>query len=154
MTTTKSKLPITILAGLSLVGGLAGCSAPVAEDPAQPAPPAPAEPAPDAGGDAGASGSFADGTYSAAGEYQAPSGTETVDVTLTLAAGVVTEVTVVGESEDAQARGYQSRFSSGIGAIVVGKGIDEIQVDKVGGSSLTGAGFNTAIEAIKAEATS
>ena len=152
MTITKSKLPITLLAGLSLVGGLAGCSATVAEDPAPPAPPVETEP--DAGGDAGASGSYADGTYSAAGEYQAPSGTETVDVTVTLAAGVITEVTVVGESEDAQARGYQERFSSGIGAVVVSKGIDEIQVDKVGGSSLTGAGFNTAIEAIKAEAAS
>jgi len=152
MTITKSKLPITLLAGLSLVGGLAGCSATVAEDPAPPAPPVETEP--DAGGDGGASGSYTDGTYSAAGEYQAPSGTETVDVTVTLAGGVITAVTVVGESEDAQARGYQERFSSGIGAVVVSKGIHEIQVDKVGGSSLTGAGFNTAIEAIKAEAAS
>lgn len=148
MTITKSKLPITLLAGLGLVGALAGCSAPVAEGPA----PAPDTNNTDAG--TGGTGSYADGTYSAAGEYQAPSGTETVDVTVTLAAGVITEVTVVGESEDAQARGYQERFSSGIGAVVVSKGIDEIQVDKVGGSSLTGAGFNTAIEAIKAEAAS
>jgi len=148
MTTTKSKLPITLLAGLGLVGGLAGCSAPVADPPA----PAPDTNNTDAG--SGGTGLFTDGTYTAAGDYQAPSGTETVDVTVTLVAGVVTAVTAVGDSEDAQARGYQAQFSSGIGAIVVSKSIDEVRVDKVGGSSLTSAGFNTAIDAIKADAAS
>ncbi len=154
MTTTAIRLPLVLLAGLGLVGGLAACAAPATTTPPETDSGSETETdsGTDAGTDAGAGGSFVDGDYSAAGEYQAPSGTESVEVTVTLESGVVTAVTVVGDSTDAQARGYQAQFVAGIGAIAVGKNIDELSVDKVGGSSLTGAGFNAAIEAIKVDA--
>lgn len=147
MTTTPTTLPITLLLGVALAGVLAGCSAP-AEAPVDEA----TETETETETDPGASGSYTDGDYNASGEYQAPSGTETVEVTVTLTGGAITAVTVVGDSSDAQAKGYQAQFASGIGAIVVGKSIDDIQVDKVGGSSLTSGGFDAAIEAIKADA--
>jgi hypothetical protein len=46
----------------------------------------------------------------------------------------------------------QGEFISGIAGVVVGKNIDSIKVDKVGGSSLTSGGFNAAVDAIKADA--
>lgn len=145
--TTKTKNAFALIAGLSLVGALASCSAPVDT------------PTPDVGTDSGSetetdapAGEYADGTYSATGDYQAPSGTETVEVTITLADGVISDVEVVGEATDPQAKLMQGEFIAGIDAVVVGKSLDEIQVDKVGGSSLTSGGFNAAVETIKADA--
>jgi uncharacterized protein with FMN-binding domain len=141
---TKNTTALT-LGGLVLVGALASCSAPAATD---------------TGSDTGTtdsgtpadSGTYADGEYSASGTYQAPSGTETVDVTVTLADNVITAVEVEGHATDPEAKLHQGEFKDGIAAAVVGKNIDEIQVDRVGGSSLTSGGFNQAIDAIKADA--
>ena len=129
------------LGGLALIGALAGCSSPVATE---------ASITPDGG--AAPSGDYTDGTYTESGTYNAPSGTETVDVTVTLADNVITDVSVVGEASDPQAKRHQGEFSDGIAAEVVGKNIDEISVDKIGGSSLTSGGFNEAIDTIKADA--
>ena len=143
-----SKVSIAVLAGLALTGALAGCSA--AEDAGT-----------DAGtSDSGTSGSgtadtsavYTDGTYTAEGSYQAPSGTESVDVTITLKGDVITAVEVVSNATDPQAKQHQGEFIAGISDVVVGKDIDTIKVDKVGGSSLTSGGFNKAVEEIKADA--
>lgn len=139
--TNTTKYPLALLAGLSLVGGLAACSTPAGTDAG----------GADAGTDAPA-GDYTDGTYIATGDYQAPSGTETVEVTVTLEGNVITDVEVVGEASDPQAKLHQGEFIDGIGDVVVGKNIDEIQVDKVGGSSLTSGGFNSAIDQIKSDA--
>ena len=143
-----SKVSIAVLAGLALTGALAGCSA-----------------AEVAGTDAGTSDSgtsdsgtadtsavYTDGTYTAEGSYQAPSGTESVDVTITLKGDVISSVEVVGNATDPQAKQHQGEFIAGISDVVVGKDIDTIKVDKVGGSSLTSGGFNKAVEEIKADA--
>ena len=143
-----SKVSIAVLAGLALTGALAGCSA-----------------AEDAGTDAGTSDSgtsdsgtadtsavYTDGTYTAEGSYQAPSGTESVDVTITLKGDVISSVEVVRNATDPQAKQHQGEFIAGISDVVVGKDIDTIKVDKVGGSSLTSGGFNKAVEEIKADA--
>lgn len=152
--TTTTKLPITLLLGLGLVGTLAGCSAPATTPVDEPdtGSETDTDSGTDAGTDSGSAGAYADGSYTATGDYQAPSGTETVEVTVTLESGTITAVTAVGDATDPQAQGYQGQFAAGIGAIVVGKNIDDIQVDKVGGSSLTSTGFNNAIESIKADA--
>lgn len=50
------------------------------------------------------------------------------------------------------AKKFQEDFAGGIKAVVVGKNLDELNVSKVSGSSLTGAGFNQALEAIKTQA--
>lgn len=110
-----------------------------------------------AGGGNGGSGStsdtpYTDGTYEATGSYQSPHGTESVDVTVTLKDDVVTDVTVVGHADNPDTTHYQGEFVAGIADVVVGKDIDEISVDRVGGSSLTSGGFRDALEQIKAKA--
>ena len=70
------------------------------------------------------SASYADGTYSAAGGYTAPSGPEEVEVELTLEGDVVTAVTVTPTATDRQAVGFQTQFAEGISDVVVGKDID------------------------------
>ena len=105
-----------------------------------------------AGTTATTSGSHTDGTYTAEGSYQAPSGTESVDVTITLKGDVISSVEVVGNATDPQAKQHQGEFIAGISDVVVGKDIDTIKVDKVGGSSLTSGGFNKAVQEIKADA--
>lgn len=126
-----------LLGGLALAGALAGCStsAPTSDT-----------------GSGTSSGTYKDGTYTESADYQAPSGTETVDVTLTLADNVITAVEVTGHATDPEAKLHQGEFRDGISNEVVGKNIDEIQVDRVGGSSLTSGGFNKAVELIKADA--
>ncbi|MBX3195514.1 MAG: hypothetical protein KF727_10535 [Microbacteriaceae bacterium] len=105
------------------------------------------------GGDAPASDeSYADGTYTADGSYQAPSGTESITVELTLADDTVTGITVTPHATDATAKGMQSAFAGGIAAQVVGQDIDTLEITRVAGSSLTSGGFKIAIEAIKEQA--
>ncbi len=95
---------------------------------------------------------YADGTYTASGEYQSPSGRETIGVTITLVHDVVTDVMATPEATDPQARVFQKAFSSGIAAVVVGRDIADLHVSRVSGSSLTGAGFNAALEQIRSVA--
>ncbi|NRQ48690.1 FMN-binding protein [Aeromicrobium stalagmiti] len=102
--------------------------------------------------DDSASGDFADGDYSGEGSYSNPGGESTVKVDLTLADGKVSDVTVTPEATNGTSKQYQEQFAGGIADQVVGKGLDEIEVSKVAGSSLTSGGFNQAIDAIKAEA--
>ncbi len=131
---------LTTIAGIGVIGGLAACS--------------PAEAGADPGTttDSGGSGSYADGTYEAEGSYTSPGGQESISVSLTLAGGVVTEVTVTPEATSGNAAQYQKAFASGIADEVVGVDIDDLSVDKVSGSSLTSGGFNDAVETIKADA--
>ncbi|MCU1412108.1 MAG: FMN-binding protein [Rhodoglobus sp.] len=142
----KNKTAVALLGGLALVGALAGCSAPAADTGT------PSDSGSDTSDGATASGTYTDGTYTESADYQAPSGTETVDVTLTLADNVITDVQVTGHATDPEAKLHQGQFAGGIAGVVVGKNIDEIQVDKVGGSSLTSGGFNAAVDLIKADA--
>lgn len=126
-----SRTAVALVTGLTLAGALAGCSAAT-----------------------GITGPYTDGTYTETGGYQAPSGPESVDVTVTLVGDIITDVQVVGSATDPQAQQHQGEFVDGIAAVVVGKNIDDLSVDKVGGSSLTSGGFNKAIEAIKGDAKS
>ncbi len=154
-TLDKNKAAVALLGGLALAGALAGCSTPAATttDPTT-APTKEATTTPSESGTGTAAGAYTDGTYTESADYQAPSGTETIDVTVTLADDVITSVEVAGHATDPQAKVHQGEFASGIAAVVVGKSIDDIQVDKVGGSSLTSSGFNAAIDLIKADAAS
>ena len=98
------------------------------------------------------SGAYADGTYRADGSYQTPESVETISVTVTLQDDVITAVEVVGDPQKRESEQYQGEFIGGIAEVVEGQDIDEIQVSRVAGSSLTSGGFNEAIEQIKAEA--
>ena len=145
------------MAGLSLAGTVAGC-APSAQQPAaqetEPSAPASASATASAapGSKAGAAAGYKDGTYSADGNYKSPNGTETVGVQLTLAGGTVSAVEITEHPSNPNTRKFQGEFAGGIADQVVGKSLDEINVSKVAGSSLTSGGFNQAVEAIKAQA--
>jgi uncharacterized protein with FMN-binding domain len=122
---------------LGLMGALAAC-------------------APSAGGNGSGAGntdaSYTDGTYIADGSYQAPSGTESITVELTLADDKITDITVTPHATDPTAKGHQAEFVGGIADQTVGKDIDTLNVTRVSGSSLTSGGFKIAIEAIKEQA--
>lgn len=138
------KLAIAVFAGLTLVGALAGCSSATAGTDVNSNS--------DAAVPSGAT--YANGTYTESGSYQSPNGTETVDVTITLGNGIVTDVKVVGKGESRDSQRYQGEFIKGIGAEVVGKDIATLKVSKVAGSSLTSGGFNAAVDTIRADAAS
>jgi len=156
MNTQRAKYPFAILTGLSLVGALAGCSTAADGDTAPAADTGTTESttAPSTTDSSATTGTYTDGDYTESAEYQSPNGTEEITVDLTLADGVITAVTVTGDGDNPNSKLYQSKFAGGIADVVVGKSIDEISVDKVAGSSLTSAGFNDAIDAIKADAAS
>ena len=94
---------------------------------------------------------YADGTYTATGQYGGlPS---SIGVTVILVDDVITAVTVTPRATDPTSLDYQTRFAQAIPALVVGRNIDEVNLSKVAGSSGTPDGFNAAIQRIKAEAT-
>ncbi len=97
-------------------------------------------------------GSYKDGAYSATGEYISPGGPEEVKLTLTLKDGTITDSVFTAQSERPISQKFQKEFSAGYKEYVIGKKIDEVQITKVSGSSLTPKGFNDALAKIKAEA--
>ncbi len=98
------------------------------------------------------SGEYKDGTYTADGSYQTPETVETISVTLTVADGKVSDVEVTGDPQARETEQYQGQFIDGISEEVVGKSLDDIEVSRVAGSSLTSGGFNEAVESIKEQA--
>ncbi|MGO3797608.1 MAG: hypothetical protein ACTJGR_10890 [Pauljensenia sp.] len=100
--------------------------------------------------DSGSTG--ASGTYSASGSYSSPGGQQSIEVELTLEDGTITAVTVTPGASDSQALRYQQDFAENVSAEVVGKTLDEADVTTVASSSLTGAGFNSALEEIREQA--
>jgi uncharacterized protein with FMN-binding domain len=101
-----------------------------------------------------AGSTYKDGSYSATGSYDSPAGTESVKVSLTLAADKVTAATVVSEADDPTAASYQMNFISGYKPFVIGKDITAIKVSNVSGSSLTSIGFKDALAKIEHQAQS
>ncbi|WP_164199000.1 FMN-binding protein [[Micrococcus luteus] ATCC 49442] len=141
------------IAGLSLAGTVAGCAPSAAPVPSSENNSTGASTPSDSSSTLAGSGSvYQDGTYSADGTYVSPNGTETVGVELTLASGTVTAVNITQHPSNPNTRKFQGEFAGGIAAQVVGKSIDELNVSKVAGSSLTSGGFNQAVETIKSEA--
>lgn len=97
-------------------------------------------------------GTYTDGTYTAEGSYSTPGGQESISVEVTVADDAVTAVTVTPEASGGNAERFQGEFASGIADVVVGQELAGLSVDKVSGSSLTGDGFNAALDQIRADA--
>ncbi|MFE6756081.1 hypothetical protein ACFVDQ_21165 [Streptomyces sp. NPDC057684] len=95
-------------------------------------------------------GPYKDGEYSVDGEY----GTRgsSIGVTLTLQNGEVSAVDVTPHATDQTSLGLQRRFAKTVPTVVVGKDIDDLDLDRVAVNSHTPDGFNDALEKIKAEA--
>lgn len=105
-----------------------------------------------AGADTGTDAeAYTDGTYEAEGAYANPGGQSSVDVTMTIADNAVTAVEVE-PGASGTSLSYQEQFIAGIEPEVVGKSLNDIEVTKVSGSSLTSGGFNEALAQIKSEA--
>jgi uncharacterized protein with FMN-binding domain len=138
----RTKTAFATLAGLSVVGALAGCSATAATT------------ASGASGSSTSDTTYKDGSYTAPGTYVSPGGSEHISVSLTLAKNIVTAVKVTTVKADPTATGYEQMFENGIAAVVVGKNINSLNVGTVAGSSLTSTGFNSALATIKADAKS
>ncbi|GAA2529582.1 hypothetical protein GCM10009860_06600 [Microbacterium mitrae] len=155
---------VSSLAGVTGIFLLAGCSAqatvadqattePTSSAVAQPSSSPTASESTSTTGEATATSTYADGTYTAEGSYSPQAGLiEAISVTITLQDDVITAVEVSGDPQERESVEYQSKFIGGIADEVVAKSIDKINVSRVAGSSLTSGGFNQAIETIKAEA--
>jgi uncharacterized protein with FMN-binding domain len=94
---------------------------------------------------------YADGVYSATGQYGGLPSSLTVRVRLER--GVVTSVAVGTPANDPTSLGYQKRFAAAVPAVVVGRSIDQIKVGKLAGASGCPDGFNAAIAKIREQAT-
>jgi len=95
---------------------------------------------------------YKDGTFSSAGVYNSPAGSETVDVTLTLKDGIITDSTFQANSGNPISKKLQNNFKDGYEAVVIGKSIDSLSLTVVNGSSLTPKGFMDAVNKIKVQA--
>jgi len=151
----RTTVPTSVRKGSAILGiaglfVLAGCSGNAdAESPTDGT-------TPDAGSSSSSGGdstaTYTDGTYTAEGSYQTPETVEQISVTLTLADGVVTDVEVTGDPKAPETEQYQGQFIAGIADEVEGKAIDDLNVSRVAGSSLTSGGFNDAVQSIKEQA--
>ena len=100
------------------------------------------------------SGDYKDGVYEADGTYLTPGGEQRITIAVTLKDNVVTDSTFTTHSEGPASGRFQGEFGDNYKPMVVGKNINELQLTKVSGSSLTPQGFMNALEKIKAEAQS
>lgn len=98
--------------------------------------------------------SYKDGVYTAVGDYTSPGGAEEIGVTLTLTNGVITDSSVEVKATRPTSKMKQEDFAAHYKEFVAGKNIDEVELTKVSGSSLSPKGFNDALEKIKTQAQS
>ncbi|MFI1034261.1 hypothetical protein [Streptomyces sp. NPDC020951] len=135
MAAVNMKIAAVTMLGISVSAAVAGCSAT------------------DEGGDetqATSSYEYKDGTYRATGQYG--NGPSSITVSLTLDGDEITAVEVTPRATDPTSLGYQERFADAVPELVVGKDIDEVDLDRVAGSSGTPDGFNAALRQIKDQA--
>lgn len=103
----------------------------------------------------GPAGPYTDGSYQDAQTYKGvdelPSD-DSIDVSVTLSGGAITDVTVTGHAASDTSEDYIQRFSSKIKGAVVGKSIEQAHVTALAGASKTSAAFNSAIDSIAEQA--
>lgn len=100
-------------------------------------------------------GPYADGEYSSTQTYGVLDDLveqDSIDVTVTLADGVVTEVEVVGHPFAERSKDYMQDFVNEIAGQVVGRSVEQAHVTALAGASKTSEAFNEAINAIAAQA--
>jgi uncharacterized protein with FMN-binding domain len=147
---TLTRTALTAAASVAMLVSLAGCNGPVPQPPSSPpTSTSPASSSPRSSSSSGAE--YADGTYTVRGVYGgAPS---YITVTVTLDAETITDVTVepMPDNNDTS-RGYQERFAAAVPDEVVGRSLDEAEVDVLAGASGCADGFNDAIAKIREQA--
>ena len=93
---------------------------------------------------------YADGTYTATGQYGG--GPSFITVKATLSNGIITAVVVTPHATVPRSLELQRRFAAAVPRAVVGRPIDQVNVGKLAGSSNTPKGFNAAIRQIRDQA--
>lgn len=96
-------------------------------------------------------GNYADGTYSINGQY-GPVGEDTIDVHLSITAGKVDNVEIVGHPFTSISRKHQDAFAKAINGVVDGKPLKGLTVDTVAGASWTSEAFNKALDVARQQA--
>jgi uncharacterized protein with FMN-binding domain len=94
---------------------------------------------------------YKDGLFKANGSYRTPGGVEEISIEVNIKDGIIEDVKFVNIAKDQTSIEYQNKFIEGAKVQIVGKKIDNVSLSRVSGSSLTGAGFNDAINKIKSE---
>lgn len=100
------------------------------------------------------SGTYKNGNYSVTGNYVSPGGPRELNVAVTLDGNIIKEAEVTGTATDATSKRFQGEFIQNFKPMIIGKNIDEVNLSKVAGSSLSPIGFNDALAKIKKEASS
>lgn len=93
---------------------------------------------------------YRDGEYDATGWYGSLPSHQ--DVTLTIGAGVVTEVAITTPAEDPTSLQHQQVFADALPGEIVGQQIDDIALDRLAGASGCSEGFMNALAEIKTQA--
>jgi hypothetical protein len=148
----NAKKLLVAASALLLVG--AGCDSQVSSNTNASAGTGPADDGNSMVNDPGTPGAstYKDGTYTVIGKYTSPAGPETIGVTVTLASDVIVDASVEKHATHDISVKMQDQFIAGFKEQVVSKDIDEVNVGKVAGSSLTPKGFNDALAQIKVQA--
>jgi uncharacterized protein with FMN-binding domain len=95
---------------------------------------------------------YKDGTYTASSGYYVPSGNESIQVSLTLSGGTITNVSIVNSEGDRDSAAFQRDFTASYKSYVVGKKISSLQLGVIAGASDTTQGFNDALSQIASQA--
>ncbi|MBC7746874.1 hypothetical protein H7Y40_02750 [Pedobacter sp.] len=92
---------------------------------------------------------YKDGTYTATTSYRVPHGSvNSIKVTLTVKAGVITAAKTVNDTSDRESAGYVDSFESNIESAIVGSSLNGASASRVGGASLTSVAFDDALQTI------
>ncbi|MBC7503478.1 hypothetical protein H7169_00730 [Candidatus Gracilibacteria bacterium] len=80
--------------------------------------------------------------------YNNPSGMDSVEFNVTVTDGIITSVSVTPKAENQISLKRQTAFAANVSSIVVGKKAKDLNVDAIGGSSLTTAAFETFVHSL------
>ena len=95
---------------------------------------------------------YKDGTYKGTATYWTPSlGRYSIDVSLTVASGTVTDVTAI-YGNGAENDRNTNRFDSSYKSQVIGQKLNSINLSRVGGASLTTNAFKDTLASIRTQA--
>lgn len=98
-------------------------------------------------------GSYKDGTYTTTQSYAVPHGdSNSLTVTVTIASGKITAVTIDDTYNDHDSAEYVSSFESSVKGVIVGQSIGSTSPSRIGGASLTSSAFYDALDTIATEA--
>ena len=95
---------------------------------------------------------FVDGAYSASTVYASPGGNDGIGVEIVLANNQIQSLDIIREESNNTSVRWVDRFVAEVFTAVEGQDLDEADVDKLGGASLTQAAFNDLLDDIRSQA--